>query len=445
MHGKGKEVKAGVVVKPTEKDEERARVIPDQYCDEPFIPGGARPSKPFMEKGGWEIIVGRDAVYNPPKNEGIFGGRVRIECGARVNGCVFGREYIEVESGKSKGTGIIYGCITSVGEIRIIRPKEDYSEGCLRIVGDILAKKTRIEGPTIINGNIICERDINISAPTIVYGNIYSKGGIIKLKKSTSAYLLIAGNKPGEEKTEEGIKEIEAKEYGIEIGEKVSLLNPLIWTENGKIKLEQDVRLMHFSCDKCAMEGRVKNIFSCPFFIEGSCKDYPKLTNDDIIEYLHGQIITDSWRTYHDDPVRYDIVSRSMWGAIDSKKAEGDYRSIFEKDRWRVATVDDLAPKIEQRIEKMFTSGEAATAYGREEALGRIGEKEIEAKVEEKKIELEGEKEKYKFIKSYMGRDEGARQQEKITTCPTCGLEIRVALGEAKECPYCKTIVRGEN
>ncbi len=189
---KEKSIKSTVTGKIVETDHlTYARVNSDQFCDTPLVP-----MKHPTKQMNWDITLGKAVVYNPPKRCGIFGNTIYCGYGSKINGGLYGRSEVVLESGRSEklGDGLIYGSVASNGTVTVKSPsRSQYLEGEIMIVGDIVAKRVNIDAPVKILGNIIAQGPIDMNAPSIVHGVIYSKTDRIVVQKTTAA-ALIAGN-----------------------------------------------------------------------------------------------------------------------------------------------------------------------------------------------------------------------------------------------------------
>lgn len=145
---------SNIVRKSVETDDATyATVLPDQTCDKPLIPK----SNPIKQLD-WKISLGKGCTYLP--EEGIYAKNVEIGYGSWINGSIFGRENITLESGSSsRGGGIINGSVLSEGTVKIKTPewkKEEFKQDYLYIKGDIIGENINISAPVYSTGQHYC-------------------------------------------------------------------------------------------------------------------------------------------------------------------------------------------------------------------------------------------------------------------------------------------------
>ena len=388
----GKEGKVGTTITEgaiTTDKKTYVKVAPDQECIKPLIPEegpkeGAEPKVYFLN-----VIIEKGAIYNPNGRPGIYGNRISIGYGARIKGPIMGREDVTIDSGIGNlGPGIILGSIYSRERVQIRPAKkrmEDYKEGAVTIIGDIVAKSIKIEGRAIVKGHVVAEKDINIKGENVlIEGFIFSKTGKINLS-GVSCGGIIAGNYPNEN-GEIGI--------GVNIGKKVSIFHPIIWIKNGNpedaVKIDGYVRILRKPCFDCYRSG-LKGITNCKKYINGECKNFLYITKEDAIPFENGTLVTDTWRIAREEQADFDILGLNWLATFYSRKNESDYLDIFEKDSYgHYLTADSFQTKIEQKIEqKVFANPQAAAAYAEMEGTYRYKEKEVEVKYKFKEKQME--------------------------------------------------------
>ncbi len=170
-----------------------ASITAGQYCMEPLIP-----YENPIEQLKWNVTFEPGAIYSPKKDVGIFANKVVIKFGCLINGSIYGRHSVKLQSGATKlGPGLINGSVTSKGPITISNPRtgaKGYRPDKIVIIGDIIGNSVEVYGNTSIIGNVIAKKDISIKGESSIQGMVYSHEGNIEIKNS-SCYSIIAGNK----------------------------------------------------------------------------------------------------------------------------------------------------------------------------------------------------------------------------------------------------------
>jgi hypothetical protein len=348
-----------------------ARVLPDQTCIIPLIP-----MKNPTRQLNWDVNIGKGAVYNPEKPCGVYGRRVKIGYGARINGSVFGLESVELESGLGRlGRGLINGTVASLGDISIREPAkrmEDFKRGGITVVGDIVGTNIRIDSPLVVQGNVVASGSIRLNADSTVFGTIYCKKGPLEVDHAT-AVQIIAGSGP------------------TRIGADVSVFVPYIGNCEGDIRIPERLRVITTPCFQCAQKNQGQNYMKCRKHVDGTCKDFFYLGPKDIDD-LPGRkkMVSPAWRIVREPAFDYKKIMEVLSGSIEFRKDRHEMQNIFTEDEFgNLASVEDLAPRVEQHIDKMFSTAEAAGAYAREETTGVIAASAMKAETERRQILLE--------------------------------------------------------
>ncbi|MEW5937761.1 MAG: polymer-forming cytoskeletal protein [Candidatus Thermoplasmatota archaeon] len=350
-------VKAQVTKKAVETDGlTYANVSPDQFCEEPLIP-----LKNPTQQMVWNVTIGKGAVYNPRTPAGIYANKVEINYGARVNGSIFGRERVTVDSGTSRaGPTFIYGNVTSNGHVLISAPvktMKDYEEGVAVIIGNIVGKIIEINTPVVVKGNVLAEEDVKLENGVVVYGIVHSKGRIDA--KDASAYTFISENRkriaksPGED-----VDEVEPSGPAIHIGAGVSVFLPFIWLKESREKPVDDVlaidgkvRYIDSKCADCAAQRGIREIMKCRQYLDGKCGDYTAMDKNDILAYQQGFMLSLAWRTSRDPEVEHKLRASIESDALAIMKMESKYIKSFMADEYGgFGTVEDMAPRVDQTI-----------------------------------------------------------------------------------------------
>ena len=320
-------------------------IAPDSVCIEPLIPGGDHPSQEM----DFSVTIHKGAVYNPKggaERTGCYGKRIHIEYGAWVNGAVFGHESVELESGgtRRRGGGLIYGPVASQGEVLIHVPlahASDYADDKpLLIVGDVYGRKVRIEGPTMIFGNVIAKDDLSITAETTVHGLIVSLAGSVRVQQ-TSAYSIIAGSQ-------------------LEVGCGVSVLIPVIWVKGGgkeqakpPVEITAPVRVIGPYCFKHGRElgfeeeVALRFAFNCPVYLDECPLPFERLDESDSTEYEGGYLISNAWRTLTDQVGNLPEVRSLLDRHLKERKDEKGFMKRFKELALSgYVTLDEMLPTI---------------------------------------------------------------------------------------------------
>ncbi len=356
-------VKAQVTTKAIETDHLRYfKVAPDQVCDESIIP-----TKEPTRQMDWTVSIGKGAVYNPKIATGIYANVIEIGYGARINGSVYGRSKITIDTGASRiGQTFIYGDVSSPGDIIISAPNKkmrDYKEGSVVVTGNIIGKTIEITSAASIKGNVMAEKDIAISARCTVHGFIYSKNGTVSLE-GVSAYGIIAGNKQKPQTEGYGEREAEPPATGVSIGRGVSLLVPLIWVKNNmrgipSITFKEAIRVIDSECADCTINEGREGAMRCAEHLQGTCDKYMVLDDNDIMEYLNGTIASNAWRTCREPESDLEMIAKSIDNTLRQMKNEKEILKTFMADEYgHFMTVGDMASKVEQKISQTIYKGD---------------------------------------------------------------------------------------
>ena len=344
-----------------------ARVAAGQVCKTPLIPS-ASPTR----QSRWTVNIEREAIYNPDKRTGLFADKVKIGYAARINGSVYGRRYVELETGMADtGSGLINGGVMSSGEVQMLEPKArgpDYRPAPMVVNGPVMGRTISISGEATIKGPLIASDDITISGSATVHGFVQSIHGTVKADRLFS-WGLIAGNQliP--------TKELSRRGPGVSLGRMVTLLTPTIWVKNeyGGVSMPHPVRILSGPCTSCT-DG---DILMCQAFADGKCarrEQIRALTHADLEKSSDGLLIHDSWRSLRIDHARVQPVSDWISSNIQVFKNFGSVEKMFrEEERARYATIEDLSPHIDQEI---MSITQQITNISNETVMGdRVGAK----------------------------------------------------------------------
>lgn len=185
-----------------------------------------------------------------PKNSNELERRVRIGQSAQVDGVIYGKT-IELKGGleiPTKALGIysldstiigdksmIGGPIISNGEISIGKQ--------VMVLGDVIGMtKIDIDDNVEISGNVISNGDISIGDNVGINGFIISLNGAIAVGDSVETFDIIS------------MKDIE-------FGNNVEIHDPVIWCENGRIQIEDEIIVNKNPVSKSdlLLDGRMVN------------------------------------------------------------------------------------------------------------------------------------------------------------------------------------------
>jgi hypothetical protein len=338
--------KTQIVTSKVETDDlTYAKVTADQVCKVPLIPAKS-PTKQLK----WAVTIEKGAIYNPEKRTGIYAETVRIGYSARINSSVYARRLLELEYGAgAKGYGMVLGSVTSSGDVQIIEPRikmGDFTPKPIIIYGPVIGRRVSIRGQAIIMGPVIGYEKVTIDGRVVVHGIVQSVRGGVQAN-GLFCHGIVAGNQPV--KTAKGSVE---KPMGIKLGDKVSVLHPIIWlkSEDGGISMAAPVRIISRVCLNCPPT----NLLVCNQFQTKACmrKDQVRsLTQADIMRFSGGLLVNDAWRARSfDAESARAVIERNL----DYLAAAKDFNSLwnaFKEDELQgYMTTEDLAPKITQEI-----------------------------------------------------------------------------------------------
>jgi hypothetical protein len=312
------------------------------------------------------IQIEKGAVYNPTIHTGCYGKRIHIGYGARINGSIFGRDSVILESGntKRKGSGLIYGSVTSESDIHIRMPEsrmDDYEDGGILVVGDLHGRRISIEAPSIIMGNLVAKENITIKGRSLIFGAVYCEEGSIDLEQ-TSCYSIFAGNKKQIKRTDPsqatigGSAEETETVFGLRIGAGVSVLTPIIRVKgNAKpMQIEAPIRVIDDFCFKCALDQEVEGetvgsfAFRCPAFLKECSNNYERLAKCDMMPYQGGHIISNAWRTYEENIGDDGNIENLLEAHLKERKDEIKYMKLFEQESLdSYVSIDQLLSNIQ--------------------------------------------------------------------------------------------------
>ena len=115
------EIKSQIVTKAIDSDFLTfIKIAPFQICKAPIIPL-QNPSKQLE----WAVNIGVGAIYHPDITTGIYGSSIRVGYGARIDGSIYARNSVKLESGVGRnGPTLVFGGVASKGDFLTQGPEK---------------------------------------------------------------------------------------------------------------------------------------------------------------------------------------------------------------------------------------------------------------------------------------------------------------------------------
>lgn len=208
---------------------------------------GYRGVRPIV--GVRSIIIEGDAVH---LNDLMSRDKVSVGGGVMIRGNILaGSRFTASPRGE---TSVIIGDIgVPVREGEALFSVKEGGGATLMLLGNAMAGTVRIESPTIVVGNIVAQRELEIRSPTIVLGRVLvgtkDVRGKAYLEKTTFYQLYVHGD--------------------VEVGEGCTTFMPVIASKGGDLKVRaKRVRVFNLPCMFC---GETEDPIGCPYYLRGEC------------------------------------------------------------------------------------------------------------------------------------------------------------------------------
>nr|HDO80047.1 hypothetical protein [Candidatus Bathyarchaeota archaeon] len=221
----------------------------DPSRDIVYLLRGYRGVRPIV--GVRSILIEGDAVH---LNDLMCRDEVSVGEGVIIRGNIMTGFKFTASPGKREPSVIIGDVGVPVrGDGEAIFSVKKGSKAPLMLLGNVMAGTVKIESPTIIIGNVVAYKELEIRSPSIILGRVLvgtkDSGGKAYLEKATFFQLYVFGD--------------------AEVGEGCTTFMPVLTSKGGDLKVRaKKIRVFNLPCMFC---GETEDPLRCPYYLKGKC------------------------------------------------------------------------------------------------------------------------------------------------------------------------------